>query len=495
MVEEKKKDLLMIFTFASLALSLVSTITYMIYSIINNGSFLDHLVSTLGVIILAVFAIILVVTGFFIENKTAKIFIIIASLLLTIYSICQLIININSKNIELPDFTNYDIKEVTKWAKDNKIELVQEYQYNDKVDKFHVISQDPTSKNIKKTEKLKVIISNGIDTTKITKVDDMTGWKLDDVIKFIDENKLTNVTINFVYSNTVPKDTIIFQDVIKEITRNEPITLTSSLGKESERKSIVIENLVGMDTFHATLFLKRNDIKYKIDYTFDSEKEDVVLNQSIKALTVLNPNKKEEMILTIAKADKITVPNLSEMTVDEIDNWATKNRIIVNYKEEYDENIKMNKIISYSCIVGSNIDVGSSVEIVVSKGPLRMIDFTNVSDFEEWAKENNVSYSIRYEYSDKISQGKVIEASHSKNDIIKNNDTVKLIISEGSNTTIPNLIGLEIDEAKNECENNKIKCTFVYINDNKEFKKVIKQSMKAKSIVPTNTSITVTIGE
>ena len=70
---------------------------------------------------------------------------------------------------------------------------------------------------------MKVVVSDGVDTSISTIVTSMVGWKLDDVIKYIDDNHLTNVTINFEFSDTVSKDTIISQDVIKEVKLEDRI--------------------------------------------------------------------------------------------------------------------------------------------------------------------------------------------------------------------------------------------------------------------------------
>ena len=496
MKEKNEKDILMIFTFFTLALSLVSTITYMIYTIVSNGSLLNHIIGVLGVIILVVFSIILVITGFFIENKKAKIFIIIASLLLTLYSIIQIIVGITTPKELLPSFINKDIKEVTTYLKERKIDIIKEYEFSDDYEKDHIISQNiKEGTEIRKIRDIKLVISSGIDNTKITTVDDMVGWNLDDVIKYIDDNKLTNVTINFVFSNTIPKDTIISQDVIKEITRNEPITLTCSLGRESNQKSVVMEDLVGMDLFHATIYLKRNNIKYSIIYSSDSDKEDMVLKQSIKPYEVIGTTRNQEMILTISKLDETTIPDFTKMSKEAIDSWATKNSVTIEYEEEFDDSVKEGKIISFNAKIGTNIKTGSTIKIKISQGTLKMIEYTSVSEFENWAKENKVSYNISYEFSDTIAQGKIISSSHSKDEVIKNNDTVKLVISEGGNTTVPNFIDLSLDDARTKCVEYKINCTFTYQDNNIDYTRISKQSMKANSKVPVNTTVNLTIGK
>ncbi len=486
------KDKLMIFTFASLALSLVSTITYMIYTIVTNSGFMDHLVSIISVIILVVIAILLVVAGFFIENKKAKIFISIASLILAFYSCFQIITDMVSPKDFVLDFTDVDIKEVINWAKERDIKVVQVYKYSDEIEEFHVIKQDiKKGTPVKEVTSIKVTVSNGIDPSKKAEVTNMVGWKLDDVIKFIDDNHLTNVTINFEFNPTVEKDTIVSQDIIKEIKRNEPITLVSSLGKESEFPSVTLDNIVGMDTFHALVYLGRNNLKYTIEYQYsEKEKEGTVLKQSIRKWTVISPNSKDTLIITIAKQNEVTVPDFSKMTEDEITEWATKNRIRISFSEEYDEKIKAGKVIYSNYAKGTLIEIGTMVTVKLSKGQLKMIEFSNIDAFREWANDNKVNYSIEYEYSNTVANGKLISSSHKKGDVIKNSDTVRLVISQGGNTKIPSLIGLNKNDAEAACHNANIKCSFTGSGD-----KVIKQSMQANSTVPTNTSITVTLGE
>ena len=491
-MEDKKKEKLMIFTFTTLALSLVSTISYMIYTLVNSASLVNRAISIIGVIMLVAFSIVLVITGFYIENKKAKIFISIASILLAIYSLFSMITGIINPKDKVLDFTNYDIKEVTIWAKERNIELIQEFAYSDTIDEFHIIKQDVEKGTlVKKIKRLTVVISNGIDPTKRTDITNMVGWKLYDVVKFIDNNHLTNVTIKFEFSNTVEKDIIISQDVIKEVKRNEPITLVSSLGKESELKSVSLENLVGLDIFHAGIYLGRNNIKYSVEYAYSKDKkEGTVLKQSIKKWTNIEPNSKETIILTIAKENQVTVPNLYKMTEEEINEWALENRIYVSYTEEYSDSKKEGKVISASYEKGTNIESGTIISIVISKGQLKMIEFTTLEEFRKWASEKEINYTVEYEYSTSISKGKLISASHAKGDIIKDSDTINLVISKGGNTKVPNLIGLTKSDAESRCRNANIKCSFIGTGS-----KVIKQSMVADSTVPQETSITLTLGE
>ena len=250
-----------------------------------------------------------------------------------------------------------------------------------------------------------------------------------------------------------------------------------------------------MDLFHATIFLKRNNIKYSIEYAYSDSTENIILKQSIKQYEVISPSRNAEVTLTVSKLDEVTIPDFSKMSVKEIDKWADNNKIIIEYEEEYNDTIKENTPITYNVIPGNTIIINSTIKITVSKGTLKMIKFTNVSNFEEWAKENDVSYNINYEFSDSIDRGKLISSSHKEGEIIKNNDTVKLVISDGGYTSIPNFIDLTQEEAKKACLDNNLTCTFSYLDNNIGYTKITKQSMRANSKVPNNTSITLTIGK
>ena len=136
------------------------------------------------------------------------------------------------------------------------------------------------------------------------------------------------------------------------------------------------------------------------------------------------------------------------------------------------------------------------MKLTISKGCLKMIKYTTLEEFIKWADNNEVRYSVDYEFSDSIDSGKLISISHEENDIVKSNETIKILISQGSTVTVPNLVGKTKTEIDEICSNTKIKCVFIY-ETNKDVDKDIctKQSMRKDSKVPVNTSITITISK
>ncbi len=490
----KKERFLQLFTYFCLAFAFVSTITNMIYTILNSSNLANQIISVIGVILLSIFSVLYLVMGMFASSKKAKIFVIIGSIILASYSLIQVIVGIIPKDL-VPDFTGKDIKEVVSWANDRNILVEQEFENSDSVSKYMIISQDvKEGTSTKKLKKLKVIVSDGINVNKETDVTNMVGWKLDDVVKFIDDNHLTNVTIKFEFNDNVDKDIIFEQSVIAVIKRNEPVTLKSSLGKEKELKSTTLDNLVGKDLFHALVYLGRNNLKYKIEYAYSDDDEDIVLKQSISKWTVISPNDNDVITLTVSRKDNITVLDFSNMSANEITNWATNNRLKVEFSYEYDEKIKEGKVVSYTPGKDSSIKVGATIKVVISKGQIYMIDFTNVEDFISWANDNNITYTIDYKFSNTVEKGKLISSTHNIRQLIKNNDTIKLVVSQGGNSIVPNLLGMSYDDAVNSCSKANIICKFIYQNDDKTGV-VVKQSMRSGSNVPNNTTVTVTIGK
>lgn len=490
-MEDKNIKKINIFTYFCLALALVSTVSYMLYAIITSSDIVNQIVGIISSIVLAIFSILYVIMGLFAQNKGNKVFIIIGSLLLAFYSLFQIIVGIIPKDYVL-DFTNKDIKEVVYWAEERDILIEQEFKNSDTVTKYKVISQSiKEGTSTKRIKKITVVVSDGPNENIETDVTSMIGWKLDDVIKYIDDNHLTNVNILFEFNNKINKDIIFDQDIKDVIKRNQPITLKSSLGKETDIKNVTMDNLVGLDIFHALIYLKRNNLNYTIQYGYSEDKlEGTVIKQSIKKWDIVNP-KTDSIIITVARNTGITVPDLTKLSATEINTWITENRLKVEFVEEYDDNIKVGKVIYTSPTKGNTVEIGNTIKVVLSKGQIRMIAFTNVDDFKTWAAEHEIGYNIEYQFSNTVDAGKLIFSSHSVNQLIKNTDTVNLIISQGGNTIIPNLIGMSKENALSSCSNAKIKCILTSDTGSK----VIKQSMRSGSNVPVQTTVTLTLGE
>ena len=397
---------------------------------------------------------------------------------------------------KITSYTNIPYKTLNEWATKNNIEIEAEYEYSDEIVKGNIIRIDVNEGTyVKDIKKIKVTISEGPDYDKLIIIPSMIGWNIDDVVKYIENNHLINVNINYEKDNS-EKDTVIKQNKNGELRRNQEFVLVVSYGIEELEENIDMIDLTNMSLFNATLWLKRNGIKYSIEYEFsDTIDKNIVISQNINANTNISIND-DSVILNVSKGKSINVPNLLKMSVEEVTNWVTQNKLKIEFDEIYDEEIETGKIIKANFNENDHIEEGTLITITISKGQIKMLQFNSLYEFKEWANKYNINYSESYEYSNTISKGNVISYSYDVNDIVDPDGVIYVKVSLGKAISIPSFIGKTKTEASSICNNLGIRCTFstgTYTNYNTNI--VYSQSKNQGTKVASGTSITLTISK
>ncbi len=479
-----------------LFLTLISSILYFLSIIIYKENDLNIINLLISVLLLFIFTIFFILMAIKSNNKKKNI-IFISSFFLTLYNVFGILTTTNilviPNNNKVVDFSNKSLSEVVLWASKNNITLNQEYEYNDMIPEYNIIFQNKKAgTSIKKIKELTVSVSEGPSPYKEVIVPDMTTWDSDRVLSFINKNYLSNISLEFVNSDK-EKNTVIEQDKKGNLKRNDEIKLTFSYGEE-EINEVNLSNLCGKSKFEALFYLKQNKINFEIKEDFsNSVKRGYVMSQDIKPGKLIKVSD-DKVVLTISKGKKIKVPNLVNMSVTEITNWIIKNRLKLEFTDKYDDKIKDNKVISANYKKGDIIEQGSTVNIVISKGKLVMPKFSSIVDFYEWADKYSIKYEEKHEYSDTVAIGEVIKYSVSSGKTIKNDEVITVVISDGKECSVPNIIGLSKSDAISKLKRANLGYNFVYQNSNKVLKdKVISQSISAGSKVSSGTTITVII--
>ena len=479
-----------------LFLTLISSILYFLSIIIYKENDLNIINLLISVLLLFIFTIFFILMSIKSNNKKKNI-IFISSFFLTLYNVFGILTTTNilviPNNNKVVDFSNKSLSEVVLWASKNNITLNQEYEYNDMIPEYNIIFQNKKAgTSIKKIKELTVSVSEGPSPYKEVIVPDMTTWDSDRVLSFINKNYLSNISLEFVNSDK-EKNTVIEQDKKGNLKRNDEIKLTFSYGEE-EINEVNLSNLCGKSKFEALFYLKQNKINFEIKEDFsNSVKRGYVMSQDIKPGKLIKVSD-DKVVLTISKGKKIKVPNLVNMSVTEITNWIIKNRLKLEFTDKYDDKIKDNKVISANYKKGDIIEQGSTVNIVISKGKLVMPKFSSIVDFYEWADKYSIKYEEKHEYSDTVAIGEVIKYSVSSGKTIKNDEVITVVISDGKECSVPNIIGLSKSDAISKLKRANLGYNFVYQNSNKVLKdKVISQSISAGSKVSSGTTITVII--
>ncbi len=459
----KKSIGLIIFSIISLILSL----GYLGFNLIFAKDEINNTFLIVNASILALFALFLTLTMIISKLKVKNILgiftsIIFSGFIIFNFLVAKDIINLPTQAL-LENFTGKSITEALKWAKENNIDVKQIYEYSDNILEYNIITQSVSPNTLlKKVDEITFTVSYGPNYDKIVSIPNMVGWEIDSAIKTINENFLNNVNIEYEINDEVKKDIIINQSTSGQIRRNDELTLTVSLGREDELEPVEMINLQDKSLFEATLWLKRHGIKYEIEYVFsDKVKKDFVVGQKTEVGEMVDP-KEDTVTLVISKGKKIIVPDLTKMTVDEVTTWIMENNLKVSFESKYDSSIEAGKIIEADYSENDEVEAGTIITVTISKGPLKMPKFNNVTEFRNWANSNSIEYREEYEFNDEINNGDIIKTIPEADTVINYSDTIIIKISYGKPVTIPNFIGKSRGEIENTCYNIGLNCTFYY---------------------------------
>ncbi len=478
-----------------LIIAFLAFITYFIIELFHFESFLNFIPQLLGSILILLFLICFIVIST--KNKKQYGIIIVGSILITIYSIFNSLITCNVINLPndeyVPNFIQKNIIAVNEWKVKNNIKVTENYEYSDTIPKDSVISQNELAPTLTKNiTELTVTISLGPDLNKEIIIPSFIGLKNDDVLKYIEDNHLSNVKIEYQNSEK-PVDTVISQSNSGTMKRNDEITIIFAKNNE-DLKEVNIIDFTNQTELYAISWLTKYGFKYEIIREFDDNIEiDHVIKQNYVD-EVKNPEE-DTIILTISKGSKNIVPDISNMSIDDINKWAIENNIKINYKEEYSDTINIGDVITSSRKKDETISSGEKMEITISKGSLEMIKLTNINDFINWAENNNIDYEINYEYSTTYKKDEIIKCSHQTGTKIDKDDTIIITISKGKSITIPNFIGMSKTDIQNKCQSINLNCSFKTggYTENTKAGIATGQSKKANTSVSEGTSLVITL--
>lgn len=476
-------------------LILISSLGYFSVSLLNFDS-LGDVVNGLLMVGTSIFLI----AACFTNPSKKKVTSYLALLTLFIYQVLGCLVSlevITWPSNTVDNFVGKSLTEVVEWSSSNKIKLVQEHEYSDMIPEYYVINQNilPGVK-LNSIEDLIVVISEGPSPYKEIVLPNMIGWDTERVLDFIKEQHLINVVVEFV-PGTENENTLICQSRSGNVKRNEEIKLTFSYGEKRHYSEVKLIDLTNKAKFEAEFYLRQHGITYEFDYDFsDNIKRGNVIKQSIPAgdAIAIAGDEIQTIKVTISKGPKIVVPDLKSMSASEITDWIISNKLKIEFKERYDDTVKVNSVLEASYKKGDIVEEGTLITITISKGKLVMEKFDSYVQFREWADTYGINYEEQHEFSDSIKAGDVIKYSYDVGSTIKNNDVVIVTISDGKKVTVPNVKGLTKSAASDKLSKASLNYNFVYkYSSDVEEGKAISQSISAGSEVSQGTTVTVTI--
>lgn len=404
-------------------------------------------------------------------------------------------IQLPTKSVVL-DFRNQQVIKAMKWANSHNINLTTKYEYSDEFETNTIMKQSVEPDTLtSKVKSMEVVVSNGPNYDLEVNIPDMIGWNIDDVVEVIKKNKMDHVTIDYEFRDDITRDEEFEQNKSGNMKRSDELKLKFSLGREEDLEPVELKDLTDMEEFDATLWLKRNGIQYDIIYEYndDVEKGNVIKTDPKKGTVIKQSEMKIK--LYISKGKKITAPDFTTMSLEEIEEWANQNHMKINYSSEYSNSVKIGKVIRASVQKGDTIDEGTTIHIITSKGPLKMISYgdNDVDKIRSFANENGLQFVLNEEFNNDVEKGKIISVDKKPGQTLSQTETITVVVSLGKKRSIPNFIGMTRSEAKNACDNNGLSCTFNYAYSTKTKDTVINQNKTAGSEVSEGTNVILTI--
>ena len=484
--KKKKKSFL---NTLMLVITLFLSIIYFIFIIVNKNSSIINIVNSLFIVLFTIiYLMICIKVGY--KNKLMIFF---SSLFLLGFFISNILVDkcFLSTSLNEVDFRGKTLTDLVKWTKKNNITLEQDYEYSDMVDEYKIISQE-IRKDKNKITSISVSISEGPNPSKEIVVPSMISWDAERVINFVISNHLNNVNVEFVESDKL-KDTVIEQNKSGNLKRDDELKLTFSYGDEGNSNEVKLIDFSNKSKFEIEFFMKQHHLNYNFEYDFSSKvRKGFAIKQSVKAGEVVNTDDKS-IIITLSKGPKIKVPDITDMSLEDITEWAVKNKLKLEFIDKYDDTIKEGNIISIDKEKDEVVEEGTTIKVTLSCGKLKMPKFNSVDDFYDWANKYEIKYEVKHEFSSSVDAGEVISYSVKAGQSLKNDEAITVIISDGKNCEVPDLKGLSKSEATSRLKKSDLNYNFVYKNSDKAKDKVISQSISSGSEISCGTSITVTL--
>lgn len=199
----------------------------------------------------------------------------------------------------------------------------------------------------------------------------------------------------------------------------------------------------------------------------------------------------------------IRIIDFSSMESDALLAWGQENDIQIKTTEEYSEDIAAGMVISQSSIVGERLYAGSTINVVLSRGPdpevfVNLIDFTgkDIGEIQLFIEENKLmAAEILFEKSDTIQSAYYIKKNIDA-ESIQRKTPIKFTISTGSRdelttVSVPDFTEYTRQQISTWSSTNNIKANFVEeFHDTVAAGKVISQSQAANTQVYDGSSIT-----
>lgn len=268
----------------------------------------------------------------------------------------------------------------------------------------------------------------------------LLGMEEDEVADFL--NTDYSLGVDFKYENNAdyPKGQVCRQSVAEGevVAKNTTITVTISEGG----KRITIPDFSGYTYDKLQEWGESNKITINVTewQLSDTVEMNYVISWAPMAPVELSEGATLDVVISRGSNDDadVTVPSLSGMTEAEAKSALSAEGLeIGSVDEEYNDDVKAGLVIEQNPVSGSKLPKGSSVSIIISKGPAvtkvpKVVGKTEADALKELTAANLKGEVKEYVYDDSISEGVVIEQSQKEGAEVAPDTVIELTVSKGA---------------------------------------------------------------
>ena len=393
----------------------------------------------------------------FTNKKTIALLSAVGVLAIATIAAVVVLLTLPGKAIQVEDFSGKSVEEIKQWATEKKLadsQLVIDYEFSDTVEKDKLISQSIASEQkLNKDSVLTVVFSKGPDPDVEVTLPDFKDMTEEEIEKFVETNKLLDVTYEYAVDEKIEKGKFIKVNVTDTVVkRSTMLIFTISQGEDGTGEQIIVPDFSDYTKAKITNWAKANKvtINWKEEAS-DKIAKDKVISQDPKAGETIKTGDKITVTLSLGKT--VTMKSLAKMSKDEAKKWLNDNGLVGEFSEAYSGSIEYGYVISNTPEKG-DVKQGSTVKVKVSLGKIKLESFIGKKkeDAENFKKKvNNSEANLTFTYSEVESTeavGTIVSQGYDSGTYLSPGTTVNFQISKGKSVTVENKAGSSEDDFK-----------------------------------------------
>lgn len=285
----------------------------------------------------------------------------------------------------------------------------------------------------------RIVIPEGM-----TRVPNFVNTGLEDAQLMAAESNLVFQIVDKQYSDFVPKDMILAQNLAKGkiVDEQEIVEVVVSGGREL----ILLSDVCGMTQTEAQYELMRVGFDVEIVEEFSASEVGTIISQSINAGERVEKGSTVTLVVSkgydgyIDTEMELTMPNFVGMLYEDALKEAEKLGIVLVKKKAVESNKPINTILQQTPVEGKVVHQGDKVELVLAKQ--RVILYVPDVQYkdEEVAKSelSAVGMTVKVEYQENatVAKGKVISQSIPADTEVQEGMSITITVSSGTKQVI-----------------------------------------------------------